>query len=88
MVPDNDDVRDDDPSSEGGHTVSRWDVDATMRQYEERLPEMPEEAMPTTVQDVLNMVGAHDHSPRGFRHPGVIEVVVDDDEGQGGTSDE
>ena len=92
MVSENeDDKRDDeDPFSEGGHSVSREDCDAMLREYEERLPEMPDAAFPSTVDDVLNMVGSHDHTPSGYRHPGVIEVVFDepDEEDQGDTSDE
>jgi hypothetical protein len=92
MVPESDDdVRDDDSSSEGGFSISREDCDAMLREFEERLPEMPEEAMPRTVDDVLNIVSSHDHRPSGYRHAGIMEIVLDDpedDAGQGGSSAE
>jgi len=92
MVSENaDDVRDDDSSSEGGFTVSREDCEAILREYEESLPEMPDEDRPQTLEDVLNTLGSHGPRPTGYRNPGTIEVEFDKPdggEGQGDTSDE
>jgi hypothetical protein len=91
MVPqDEDDVRDDDSAEEEGFTVSREDCEAMLIEFEERMPEMPDDEKPTTVQDVLNMVGGHDHRPSGYRHIGIIEIRADEPagrEGQDGTSE-